>query len=246
MASLAVFLCGCLGHNGPAMPISADSQLTKREKEVILELLEGGRVATIAVLFGVSPRTVSNHLKSSFRKLGVHSQAELIKLARSDASRLGLEERAPAKLSISELEGRCDQARERLVARIEAAYAGSEGLSQLRSAVRAALPLDPERRREWGDWFELRARSDAQGDLVGDPQKGIEDWRNTNIARLISLQEAGHVRDDVEPRDLLAAIGALAVGAGTRLVGNPSEASAERELRMIDAFVDSLCPSEDS
>jgi len=228
------------------MPVSANSQLTKREKEVILELLEGGRVATIAVLFGVSPRTVSNHLKSSFRKLGVHSQAELIELARSDARRLGLEERTRAELSISELKGRCDQARERLVARIEAAYAGSPGISQLRSAVRAALPLDPERRREWGDWFELRARSDAQGDPVGDPQQGIEHWRKMNIDRLGLLQQAGHVRDDVEPEDLLAAIGALAVGAGTRLVGNPSKASAERELRMIDAFVDSLGPSEGS
>ena len=61
------------------------SQLTKREKEVVRELLEGGRVATVAKLFGISPRTVSNHLKSSFQKLGVHSQAELIELARSNA-----------------------------------------------------------------------------------------------------------------------------------------------------------------
>lgn len=222
------------------MPASANSELTKREKEVILKLLEGGRVATIATLFGVSPRTVSNHLKSSFRKLGVHSQAELIELARSDAPRLGLEERASAKISISELEVRCDQARKRLVARIEAAYTGPAGLSQLRSAVRAALPLDLERRRDWRDWFELRARSDAQGDPVGDPQKGVEDWRSMNIARVSSLQEAGHIRDDVEPSDLLAAIGALAVGAGARLVGNPSQESTERELRMLDAFVSSL------
>jgi DNA-binding CsgD family transcriptional regulator len=49
--------------------------LTKREKEVVLELLDGGRVSTIAALFGISPRTVSNHLKKAFWKLDVHSQS---------------------------------------------------------------------------------------------------------------------------------------------------------------------------
>jgi len=54
------------------------------------------------------------------------------------------------------------------------------------------------------------------------------------------LQDAGLVRDDLAPEELLAAIGALAVGAGARLVGNASEVSAEKELRMLDTFIDSL------
>ncbi len=231
-----------MSHNGPAMPVMSHSELTKREKEVVLELLEGGRIATIAELFGVSPRTVSNHLKSSYRKLGVHSQAELIELARSEPQRLGLEEKVGAReqTKLGELETRCERARDRLVARVEAAYVGPPALSQLREAVRAALPLDPERRRDWRDWLELRARSDAQGELVGDPQQGIEEWRDSNIARVSRLQDSGLVRDDLDPGELLAAIGALAVGAGARLVGNASEASAEKELRMLDTFVDSL------
>ena len=231
-----------MSHNGPAMPVMSHSELTKREKEVVLELLEGGRIATIAELFGVSPRTVSNHLKSSYRKLGVHSQAELIGLARSEPQRLGLEEKVGAReqTKLGELETRCERARDRLVARVEAAYVGPPALSQLREAVRAALPLDPERRRDWRDWLELRARSDAQGELVGDPQQGIEEWRDSNIARVSRLQDSGLVRDDLDPGELLAAIGALAVGAGARLVGNASEASAEKELRMLDTFVDSL------
>ena len=231
-----------MSHNGPTMPVISHSELTKREKEVVLELLEGGRIATIAELFGVSPRTVSNHLKSSYQKLGVHSQAELIGLARSEPQRLGLEQRVgvPEQTTLRELETRCEQARDRLVARVEAAYVGPPALSQLREAVRAALPLDPDRRREWRDWLQLRARSDAQGELVGDPQQGIETWRDSNIDRVSHLQDAGLVRDDLDPGELLAAIGALAVGAGARLVGNANEASAEKELRMLDTFVDSL------
>jgi DNA-binding CsgD family transcriptional regulator len=218
------------------------SKLTKREKEVILELLEGGRVATVAELFGISPRTVSNHLKSSFQKLGVHSQTELIELARSEPQQLGLEEResTQTQIALAELEKRCERARERLIARVEGAYVGPPTLSQLREAVRTALPLDPERRRDWRDWLELRARSDARGNLVGDPQQGIEEWRDENIDRVSRMQELGLVRDDLDPRELLAAIGALALGAAARLVGNASDASTERELRMLDAFVDSL------
>lgn len=231
-----------MSHNGPAMPEKPHAKLTSREKEVVLELLEGGRVATIAELFGVSPRTVSNHLKSSFQKLGVHSQTELIELARSEPQQLGLEEGSSARtqMALSQLEKRCERARDRLIARVDGVYVGPPTLSHLREALRTALPLDPERRRDWRDWLELRARSDAQGDFLGDPQQGIEEWRNANIDRVTRMQEARLVRDDLDPQDLLAAIGALALGAGARLVGNASEASAEKELRMLDTFVDSL------
>ena len=227
------------------MPEKSPSELTKREKQVVLELLEGGRVATIAEQFGVSPRTVSNHLKSSFGKLGVHSQSELIELARSEPERLGIQEgsSARAQIALAELEKRCEKARDRLIARVEGAYIGPPALSQLRAAVREALPLDPERRRDWRDWLELRARSDAQGDLVGNPQQAIEEWRDSSVDRVSRLQEAGLVRGDLDPGELLAAIGALALGAGARLLGNASEASIEKELRMLDTFVDSLAAS---
>ncbi len=222
------------------MTAEPNTKLTKREKEVVLRLLEGGRVATIADHFGLSPRTVSNHLKSSFWKLGVHSQAELIELVRSEPQRIGLEKEPPAQMGMEELEERCHQARERLVRRVEEAYTGPPALSQLRTATRAALPLDPERRQDWRDWLELRARSDAKGDPTGDPQQGIESWRELNIDRVSCLQKAGLIRGDLKPEELLATIGALTMGAAARLVGNANEASIERELRMIDAFVDSL------
>ena len=87
-----------MSHNGPAMPVMSHSELTKREKEVVLELLEGGRIATIAELFGVSPRTVSNHLKSSYRKLDVHSVSKKESAPRhrrgSESSKRAASERA--------------------------------------------------------------------------------------------------------------------------------------------------------
>jgi len=52
--------------------------LTRREQEVLEFLLGGQRVASIARHLFVSEHTVRNHLKSIFRKLHAHSQAELI------------------------------------------------------------------------------------------------------------------------------------------------------------------------
>jgi DNA-binding CsgD family transcriptional regulator len=52
--------------------------LSRRERDVVVQLLHGHRVVSIAELLEVSEHTVRNHLKSIFRKLEVHSQAELV------------------------------------------------------------------------------------------------------------------------------------------------------------------------
>ena len=216
--------------------------LTKREKEVVVELLEGGRVASIAELFGLSPRTVSNHVKSVLFKLGAHSQSELIELARAQPDRLGLGETMSARFRMAQkdLEGRCQAAVERLVARVEEAYSGPPSLAQLRRAARAALPLDAERRTDWRDWLELRARADADANGPSSIQRLIDGWRESNDREVLRLQKAGVARGDLDAGDVLRSLGALALGAGTRLLGNVSEESIERELRMIDGFIDAL------
>ena len=53
--------------------------LTTRELEVVRLLLANGRVSSIAEELQVSPYTVRNHLRAVYRKLGVHSQVELIR-----------------------------------------------------------------------------------------------------------------------------------------------------------------------
>jgi len=62
------------------------ARLSPRERDVLEHLLDGHRVSTISQRLEVSEHTVRNHLKSMFRKLGVHSQPELIDFAR-DGSR---------------------------------------------------------------------------------------------------------------------------------------------------------------
>jgi DNA-binding CsgD family transcriptional regulator len=74
------------GAHGTATPIShgyeGADRLTRREQDVVQCLLEGERVVSIAERLDLSPHTVRNHLKSIFRKLDVHSQAELVRHVR--------------------------------------------------------------------------------------------------------------------------------------------------------------------
>jgi DNA-binding CsgD family transcriptional regulator len=53
--------------------------LSPRECEIVQLLLDGERVPAIAKQLVVSQSTVRNHLAASFKKLGVHSQQELLR-----------------------------------------------------------------------------------------------------------------------------------------------------------------------
>jgi DNA-binding CsgD family transcriptional regulator len=66
--------------------LSAVGSLTRRERDVLQLLLDGRRVSSIARSLYLSPQTVRNHLKAIFRKLGAHSQAELLDSLRPTAN----------------------------------------------------------------------------------------------------------------------------------------------------------------
>lgn len=54
-------------------------ELTRRENEVLLWLAEGKTNAEIAVILGISPRTVAKHLENLFSKLGFENRASAIR-----------------------------------------------------------------------------------------------------------------------------------------------------------------------
>lgn len=69
------------GHHRPEVEAIL-AQLSSRERQIVELLLASRRVPGIAATLGISPHTVRNHLKAVFRKLGVHSQEELLELLR--------------------------------------------------------------------------------------------------------------------------------------------------------------------
>ncbi len=65
------------------LPVTPDlSALSDRERDVARRLLRGDRVPAIARSMYLAQSTVRNYLSSTFRKLGVHSQQELLDLFR--------------------------------------------------------------------------------------------------------------------------------------------------------------------
>jgi PAS domain S-box-containing protein len=59
------------------------NELSARQLEVLTRLLDGERVPEIATEMFISPSTVRNHLAAIYRKVGVHSQAELLAYVRN-------------------------------------------------------------------------------------------------------------------------------------------------------------------
>jgi DNA-binding NarL/FixJ family response regulator len=59
------------------------AELTNRQREILIRLLNAQRVSVIAAELYVSPSTVRNHLLTIFSKFGVHSQAELLAVLRT-------------------------------------------------------------------------------------------------------------------------------------------------------------------
>jgi DNA-binding CsgD family transcriptional regulator len=53
--------------------------LSQREREIVTRLLDGERVPAIAASLVLAQSTIRNHLAAAFKKLGVHSQQELMR-----------------------------------------------------------------------------------------------------------------------------------------------------------------------
>lgn len=60
--------------------------LTKRESDVLVLLAQGYNASAIANMLVLSKSTVKNHMDHVFKKMGVHSQQEVIGIVRSDIS----------------------------------------------------------------------------------------------------------------------------------------------------------------
>jgi DNA-binding NarL/FixJ family response regulator len=55
-------------------------KLTVREHEVIRYLASGATAREIGAQLHISPRTVESHIFNAYRKLGVHSRVQLVRL----------------------------------------------------------------------------------------------------------------------------------------------------------------------
>ena len=64
----------------PAYP-GPDMKLSPRERDVLRHSLTGASVSTLARLQGLSEKTISTQKRAAYRKLGLHGDADLFRLA---------------------------------------------------------------------------------------------------------------------------------------------------------------------
>ncbi|WP_162610851.1 response regulator transcription factor [Gordonibacter sp. An230] len=103
------------GDGGSALPIAhpprfgtGSLSLTEREVEVVSLFARGYSVKKVASLLFVSASTVQSHMKSAYRKLGVHSRDELIERLSGDGlGRAGFVEGQLRKYAPLEGGGEC-------------------------------------------------------------------------------------------------------------------------------------------
>ena len=65
---------------------ASDVALSQREKEILLLASKGFNYPEMGKLMGISPHTVTSHVKKIYRKLAVHSRGEAV----FEANRMGL------------------------------------------------------------------------------------------------------------------------------------------------------------
>lgn len=83
LSSLVGELLADLQHSGAGSAAAALDRLSPREREVLDAFARLGRIAGVAKQLCISPHTVRKHVKAIYRKLGVHSQAELLAYLRT-------------------------------------------------------------------------------------------------------------------------------------------------------------------
>lgn len=218
----------------------ADDALTKREREIIALLLGGGRVATIARSLFVSDHTVRNHLKSIFSKLDLHSQAELIAWARREAENANPENATTLANRLEALRGEGSSLFDEIV-RIAA---DDRGIAGLKRAIRAVLPLDPEKRTIWRERFSVWSEP-AEQELLLRQEKEERHQRWTRLFDVfVDEHGQGPLRPGLDQLEFFRALSALVLGAAMRLIRDDDPEAVRHELAMLDEYLETACRSE--
>jgi DNA-binding CsgD family transcriptional regulator len=216
----------------------ATESLSKREQEVLAYLVEGERVATVAKALFLSPHTVRNHLRSIFAKLGVHSQPELLEYVREHPRLLGNATRLPTARTRDNLIREYEAADRVLTERIAKSFLQPPGAERLRTILHEALPLNAERAHEWRARIDLWCRLSDSSEFATVHQEHMDRRLALMKERIRDAQREGWLQPDLDPEELAEKLRSLVLSATVQILQDPS--SQDSQLRIIDAFVDSL------
>lgn len=219
--------------------------LTKREKEILKELMSGGRISSIAIKLGLSPHTVKNHLRRIFAKTKVHSQTKLIEYVA--ANPIIMMEGRNSSVSLStefdNLQDQTDaitgsdtnlQQRIGIVLREQLA-------STLKRLVRLILPLDQERKQAWqSHLINLPQHSSEPNQLSGDHAKQEAYYRGILQNCLNNLMDSGLLQTDLNTEEISRGLSITITGTALELMRNPARSQKSGQLQDLDTYIDKL------
>ncbi len=220
------------------MPVGeprASEKLTPREAEIVELLLRGERVSTIAAGLGVSRSTVRAHLASTFSKLDVHSQPELVQRMRERAGR-GPPARADG--SLDALRQTIEAANGRLLDALERALGQEDPLPAMRRAIHAYLPLSPDSRDEW--LARLRYWEAVGRDSDEDASRPLELALRQGRKVAASPAAQRFMSRRVDPDAVVDSLSKWIFGASIQLLSDARPETRTDVLARCDRFLEEL------
>jgi AcrR family transcriptional regulator len=123
---------------------------------------------------------------------------------------------------------------ERAAERAEARATGAGGLEALRAVLMETLPLDDERREEFGVWLQFWGRTARSEALAAELSHWYALWRGVLQAIIEEGQRTGALHADLDAGSEAAALIALVDGIGIQATMDPDLFTPEEQVALLD------------
>lgn len=133
-----------------------------------------------------------------------------------------------------------ERAVRRAEARAEAHGGDAVGVGTLRSVLVEMLPLDRERREEFGVWLQFWGRTASSEALAAELGHWYALWRGVLQALIEGGKRAGTVRADLDVASEAAALVAFVDGVGIQAFLDPQRFPPERQVALLDRHLTRL------
>lgn len=216
--------------------------LSEREKQVAAHLAAGLRVAGVAGELGLAENTVRNHLKHIFWKLDVHSQSQLIAFLRESPSTVS-PYHVIARLSNGPDASLLEEIREvdrAMEQRLEECKATAVGLEGMKLIIRAVLPLDDARRKEWRVRLAAHVVAPTQESVRAASQEIAQKWREKPLVRIEDFQLRRWIRRDLDSEEVRRQLFSSIYAAVFAMMVDPSPEEEQRQLAVVDRLLESI------